>query len=79
MITNKKECEEAAKFLGLADTDSDEYEFGDRPHGCINKEYQGGSNYLIWATTESHPHPNVPCGTNSFDCICAKYGKKLYF
>ena len=77
MIPNKKECEKAAKLLNLELIHLTAYQKGDRSHGCTNKAYPDGSNWLNWATTESHPHNNIPCGTDSFNCICAK-GKIIF-
>ena len=71
MLSTQQECDQAAQELHLGDITSTQYQFDDRAHGCVTQN----QNYLVWAPAESHPYANVPCGTNSFDCICAKSGK----
>ena len=72
MISNKQQCNQAAKELNLEDITSSEHQSGDRAHGCLTHTFPP---YLVWAPTESHPHDNVPCGENSYNCICVKSGK----
>ena len=75
MITKEIECDDAAQLLNLPSTYPRQLQFGDRPHGCIIRTYQDGSNFLVWAPPELHPYPNVPCSGTYYGCICAKYGK----
>ena len=74
MITNRQDCERAAKNLHLLDITSSEYQFADRSHGCLIQFVNRGGDYLVWAPPEYHPHANIPCGSKDFSCICAKNG-----
>ena len=74
MITDQQECDKAAKDLDLEENNSSVFQFDDRAHGCLIYGIVHSETYLVWAPTESHPHANVPCGTGSFNCICARYG-----
>ena len=83
MITNKDDCQAAAKALGRTDITV----FGNgpfpkkgRPHGCINaippRMY---NDWLSWSPSIGHPYDNVPCGTLDkgfkYECLCVVTGK----
>ena len=74
MITNTKECEEAALILNLQATSSKDYMYQGLPYGCI----YANTDWLNFASLNGHGYENLPCGTISggikYDCIC-KHGK----
>ena len=74
MVTNKQECEDAAKLLGLPDLSAYELQDQARPHGCI----YASNDWLSIASPTKHPHSNIPCGSidhkRVYECICARSG-----
>ena len=83
-ISNKSECETAARYLGLKDTSARETDSSLKPNGCVyalnNVDAGQLRDYLIWNTGGEDTH----CGVTELDveqhCICALgiLGKRIY-
>ena len=78
-ISTKKECEDAAKVLGLLDTSAYELQDPARPHGC----HYADNDWLGIASPEGHPYANIPCGSTDhkrdYECICSRSGNNKNF
>jgi len=74
MITNKQECEEAAKSLGLVMKEANLRQQKGKPHGCI----YASNDYLVFASPVGHSYDPSPCGSRfyaaTYDCLCAEKG-----
>ena len=77
MVTNAKECEDAALILNLEDTSTKSYRYQGLPYGCV----YANNDWLGFASEKGDGYETVPCGTISggikYDCIC-KHGKISY-
>ena len=67
--TSKKECDDAAKILGLLARFANELQDPATPHGCTF----GNNDWFRFASTKGHPYANILCGCtdhkSDYECI----------